>query len=127
MIWTLISVGVLVIGILLMIIFYKLNFNSCLSTIGIALLFIGGISTVIVVVGIVSCHVNQDIKLEKLKQRKAALEYQMQEGQYLGDALGEFNSEIVSSQMYYQNPWTSWFKGEYVMKITPIELSEETK
>lgn len=68
-------------------------------------------------------HVGYDIKLAGLQAKRDALVYQVESGVYFGDAVGEFNSELIKDQMMHENPWTSWYVGDYVMGVDPIELN----
>ena len=54
-----------------------------------------------------------------------AIVYEMDHGFYVGDSLGDFNSELRAKQMIHKNPWVSWFSGKYIMEIKPISTERE--
>lgn len=58
------------------------------------------------------------------QQKREALVYQMDHNLYLGDALGEFNSEVMRKRILHESPWTSWFEGDYIMQIEPIDVGK---
>lgn len=60
--------------------------------------------------------------LLKNQAKRDALVYQMEHGLYLGDAIGQFNSDLIGAKDAHENPWTSWFVGDYVEHLEPIEL-----
>lgn len=124
MIITLIIASILIVSILGMVFISEyrhenLWFLSLSSTIG------SGIITLILLIAIVTEHTMVDRKIEALQAKREAIVYQMDRALYLGDALGEFNSEIISGRYYHDNPWTSWLSGEYYYKIDPIDLDHK--
>lgn len=86
---------------------------------------ISGIVAVILTACIINEHTMIDRKIEALQAKREAIAYQMDRGLYLGDALGEFNSEIISGRYYHDNPWTSWLSGDYYYKVDPIDLDHK--
>lgn len=76
--------------------------------------------TMLLVVCIENTH--HDRNLAELQAKRAALEYQIDSGIYFGDAVGEFNSELIHNQYIHNDPWTSWFAGKYWMEVDPVEL-----
>lgn len=80
-------------------------------------------SVLVIMAGvIISEHTFVDQKIEALQAERDAIVYQMDNKLYLGDALGKFNSKIISWRHIYENPWTSWFQGDYIYEVDPIEL-----
>ena len=67
-------------------------------------------------------HTFVDSKVEQLQAERAALVYQMDHQLYLGDALGQYNKKVIWMRNVNENPWTSWFQGDYIYKVDPIEL-----
>lgn len=122
MIITLIVVGLFIICLIVTIILHKTeNLHQVVFPM-FTLLIVFGIGCFFILFGICNEHINQDLKLKKWQAQRDAIVYQMENKQYLGDALGEFNSELVYKQWYHENPFFSWFEGDYIMKIEPIEL-----
>lgn len=76
--------------------------------------------TMLLVVCIENTH--HDRNLAELQAKRTALEYQIDSGIYFGDAVGEFNSELIHNQYMHNDPWTSWFVGKYWMEVDPVEL-----
>lgn len=81
-----------------------------------------GFALVIMAGIIISEHTFVDQKIEALQAERDAIVYQMDNKLYLGDALGKFNSKIISWRHTYENPWTSWFQGDYIYEVDPIAL-----
>lgn len=82
--------------------------------------------TTIVLCGrIIRSNCFTDEHLSELQEKREALMYQIDHNLYFGDAVGEFNGEIVKCQKLHENPWTNWFYGSYYMEIEPIDLSED--
>lgn len=87
------------------------------------LIFIVAVIVLILMLLIILCeHTFIDQKIDALQAERDALVYQMDNKLYLGDALGDFNKKIISLRYTYENPWTSWFQGDYVFKVDPIPL-----
>ena len=89
---------------------------------GIVTAVISGIALLFMVCGIISEHTFVDAKVDQLQAERAALVYQMDHQLYLGDALGDYNKKIISCRHVHENPWTSWFQGDYIYEVDPIEL-----
>ena len=123
MIITLIVTGLVILGIVLAIVATKLGWKGedlfvagiCLSALFIIILFAIGTC-------IIKEHALYDTKLAMLQAKREALVYQLENDMYLGDAIGEFNSNILEARGNHENPWTSWFYGDYYMEVEPIEL-----
>lgn len=84
--------------------------------------FVAVIVLTVMLLIILSEHTFIDQKIDALQAERDALVYQMDNKLYLGDALGDFNKKIISWRYTYENPWTSWFQGDYVFKVDPIPL-----
>ena len=66
-----------------------------------------------------------ETKKIQLEEKRKAIVYEMDHGFYVGDSLGEFNAQLKRKQRLNENPWTSWFIGDYIMEVEPIELGEK--
>lgn len=84
-----------------------------------------GIATVICSSVVIGVQVRKPAKIAELSERRAALVYQLENGYYLGDSLGEFNAELKKSHFYATNPWTSWMNVDYTKYVDPIDVKEE--
>jgi len=122
MIWTIIVAIVFIISILGLKFIDSYDHDTLYGMlIGIA--FISTILLLIFVTVIICENAFGDIMLAKLQAERDALVYQMEHNLFLGDALGEFNKKIIGYKMVYENPWTSWFQGDYILQIDPIDLN----
>ena len=59
--------------------------------------------------------------------KREALVHQLDHDIYLGDAVGEFNSNLAKAQISYKSPWTNWFYASWIMEIEPITFEGGTK
>lgn len=118
MIITLIIVAILITGIIL---------GVTLSDHDIAIPFIvvGVVGSIFCGIIILCTHINPDARISQWEAKREALVYQIENGIYYGDALGEFNSELIYDQKANQNPWLSWFHGDYIMEVEPIALERK--
>lgn len=119
MIWTLLCLCIFIAAVVILIFgdSYDNIWTAALLIaicVGFALVCMGGF--------IISEHTFVDQKIEALQAERDAIVYQMDNKLYLGDALGKFNSKIISWRHTYENPWTSWFQGDYIYEVDPIEL-----
>ena len=123
MIITLIVTGLVILGIVLAIVATKLGWmREDLFIAGFCLFVVFGIILFAIGVYIFTEHAFYDTKLASLQAKREALVYQLENDMYLGDAIGEFNSNILEARGNHENPWTSWFYGDYYMEVEPIEL-----
>lgn len=121
MIWTLL-VAFIMIACLAIYTFVDKWDHDCLNFIAGLIGFIAAIILFVMLLVILSEHTFIDQKIDALQAERDALVYQMDNKLYLGDALGDFNKKIISWRYTYENPWTSWFQGDYVFKVDPIPL-----
>lgn len=103
---------------------YSTYSQPIIKRIGCCVSIIFGIAAFIIALMIAFAHLGQDVSLAATQAQREALVYQKENGLYLGDALGEFNSEIIMRRMFNESQWTNWFEADYVMKIEPIDMSE---
>ena len=132
MILTLITIAIVLASVITIIIgniLYKKTHDADVYDIaigGIIALMFSGVAAVIILVciAITQTDYTRHRLLAEYEEKKAALVYQMENGFYLGDSLGEFNANIRRQQIECQNPWLSWFYNDCVMEMTPIDVSE---
>jgi len=122
MIWTIIVAIVFIISILGLKFIDSYDHDTLYGML-IGITFISTILLLIFVTVSICENAFGDIMLAKLQAERDALVYQMEHNLFLGDALGEFNKKIIGYKMVYENPWTSWFQGDYILQIDPIDLN----
>lgn len=121
MIWTLIVLCIFIVSLAIGIFvnYYRYDDIKCA---GIVTSVFSGIILFLMICFIIGEHMFVDHKVAELQAERAALVYQMDHQLYLGDALGEFNKNIIYLRHVHENPWTSWFQGDYIYEVDPIEL-----
>ena len=82
--------------------------------------------TIILTVVIITEHSPryQERKLREYQLRREAIVWQMDHKQYVGGDLHEYNTEVYERQNLHNNPWFSWFEGDYVMQLELIDTGE---
>ena len=96
--------------------------HDCIKFSGILAAIASGLVLFGMICSIICEHTFVDSKVEQLQAERNALVYQMNHQLYLGDALGEYNKKIIWMRNMNENPWTSWFQGDYIYEVDPIEL-----
>ena len=124
MIWTIITPIIMVIFIFAStkLIVSSGIFADCAFVASVICAIVAGAISLIMLLAICVENTHYDRHLAELQARRAALEYQIDNGIYFGDAVGEFNSELIHQQYIHNDPWTSWFAGRYWMEVDPVEL-----
>lgn len=131
MLLTMLSGGVLIVGIILIVIGrddWDVNVKTIL---GILLTLIGGVVLVILsVLAIITAATKDKVYQDMLYQRKV-LEYRLshEEENTIGNELlysdiVEFNNELRSDKTYSDNIWINWFFNDKVATIDYIEIQE---
>ena len=121
MIWTILTPIIMVLFILASMKLIDSGNDCAFATSVICALVAGAASlTMLIIVCVENTH--HDRNLVELQAKRAALEYQIENGIYFGDAVGEFNSELIHNQYIHNDPWTSWFAGRYWIEVDPVEL-----
>lgn len=69
----------------------------------------------------------KEMKLREIQLRREAIVWQMDNNLYVGGVLDEYNAEIFRAQYGHNNPWTSWFYGDYVLELELIGTGETSK
>lgn len=131
MLLTILSGGVLIVGIILIVIGrddWDVNVKTIL---GILLTLIGGVVLVILsVLAIITAATKDKVYQDMLYQREV-LEYRLshEEENTIGNELlysdiVEFNNELRSDKTYSDNIWINWFFNDKVATIDYIEIQE---
>ena len=123
MIWTLLVLCIFIVSLAIGIFVDDYDYkHGNIKFTGIVTAFFSGMTLLLMICFIISEHIFVDSYVEQLQAERAALVYQMDHQLYLGDALGEFNKNIIYLRHMHENPWTSWFQGDYIYEVDPIEL-----
>lgn len=83
-----------------------------------------GIVLLVLSLIIVGEHIDQDAKRRQFELRREAIIWQMENGQYLSGDLGDFNADVYKQKWLHENPWFSWFVGDYIMDIELIDTNK---
>ena len=129
MIWTLISIGVLLIGIG-GVVCYNLwgHWQSDWGFWGWLCILFGSVATILFVsvLSVVIC--NTDIDYQNALAEKQMIEYRIEMGEELvGNELlytqvVEFNNELRHIKKWAKSPWTNWFYNQKIAEIDYIEI-----
>lgn len=144
MIITLISFGILLLGIGLLV-FYKICSKKCyrppkikkfclkmthlhLDIIGGAVLIVGFAAAFATSLLIIGNTITKQVDFEKVLYEKKTIEYRIehQEDNIVGNELlygdiVEFNNELRNTKYWANNPWTNWFNNDKVAQLGYIE------
>jgi membrane-bound ClpP family serine protease len=117
-----IALFVLIVGIIFVIIDRE-SFIAAFGTV------VGGAAVLIMSFIIISSqsYLAREANIERYKETKATLEYQIANKCYTGNLLAEFNTKIINDKIYNKSPWFNWFIGDYVEEFKPIEFAEVEK
>lgn len=79
-------------------------------------------------------NTNTHAQIEKYEAKREVLVYQIENETYLNDNnigtyelfkdIYEFNQDVLSGKIGHENPWYSWFYGEYYEYIEPISFNK---
>ena len=122
MIWTIIAFVVLLISALVL--WIDAFDHDMVSFVAVIMIVLSLIAALCMGIIAISENTRHDRKLAALQAEREALVYQVEHNLYLGDAVGKFNSELITSQFGHEDPWTSWFYGSYWMEVDPIEFND---
>lgn len=133
MIITLISLGLLVVGIILTIVIrekvdsYWTRNN--LYFVSVPMIMIGSVATLFAVIFIIKNAINFDVDYQNMLHTKEMLEYRIEHmeenitgNEMLYNDIVEFNNELRAEKKWALNPWTNWFNNQDIASIDYIEL-----
>lgn len=116
---------------------YEKNYNDLfdvLSAILIVLTIVFFITSIVCGCICISENVNTDAKIARYEAEREALVYQIENETYLNDNnmgtyelfkdVSKFNKDVLSGKIGHENPWYSWFYGEYYKYIEPISFNK---
>ena len=126
MIITILAVLLLIIGILL-----ENNDNDLLCGFGLGGIFIGGIASVICIIGILCIQTSKEIDYQNTLYEKEVLEYRIENmneditgNEMLYNDIVEFNNNLRVTKKWANNLWTNWFNNNYIASIDYVEYSK---
>ena len=102
-------------------IWWKKDWHSDAPSILLTIGTVFGIITIILTVIIIGVHARPQYKIEKWNLKREAIVWQMENGYMSGD-LAEYNEDVFSEQKNLNNPWFSWFHGDWVMELELIDV-----
>ena len=105
-----------------MTVFGAKNDVEAIVCIGVGILVPAVIAFAIVALHVIPEHTNHDANLAELEAKKSSVEYQIENGLVIGDALADFNGELAYEQELRKSPWTNWFVGDYIDEVEPINV-----
>ena len=121
MILYLIILGVTILLLVIGGIWWKKDCWSCVPSILLTIGTVFGFITIILTVAIITAHARPQYKIEKWNLKREAIVWQMENGYMSGD-LAEYNDDVFSAQKNLNNPWFSWFHGDWVMELELIDV-----
>lgn len=136
MIITLVGLGLLIVGIILIIIqknvyFENWKIDDALQSSAFGTLLIGGMITLCAVIFIIINVSTYDVDYQNMLHTKEMLEYRVEHmeenitgNEMLYNDIVEFNNELRSKKKWALNPWTDWFNNKDVASIDYIELGD---
>lgn len=134
MIITLIGLGLLVLGIILTIIYNKVDFQSwkvrdAIDYAKFAMFFAGIIVTATCLFVIFLNAMTYDTEYQNMLYTRDVLEYRIEHmsenvtgNEMLYNDIVEFNNELRSVKKWANNPWSNWFVNQDVATIDYVEL-----
>lgn len=126
----LLTIGLLIVGVVLLILGWKIMDIDIIAIIGIILCFFSGVALLVEIIGVSVVQGTAENKYNQKLYQKEVLEYRLESGELQGNELlyhdiTEFNNELRSVKYWYNNPWTNWFNNGKVASIDYIELKYE--
>lgn len=124
MIIILFTILALVVSAILLIVFYKKDYET---TVSFLTTFVFGASLLGELIGVACSHGTARNEYNKLIYQKEVLEYRLENDGLVGNELlyrdiTDFNNTIREARYWYENPWTSWFCSGLIPSIDYIEL-----
>ena len=139
MILTLIFVGLIVLGIILMVLYYNDVFpysvDDLMLSFGFIVLLIGMLGGIIVATFLIGghCAVNKQIYNAKMEREAIVKQIECVDGMdnesvsktTVISNVYKWNKKVYSAQYWSENPWTSWFwDKDYVNSLEYIDMEE---
>ena len=133
MIITIISVALLIIGIAIIILEGKyILCKDCWFGVGVIASVIGGMATIICIIGILTIHVPKEIDYQNALYEKEVIEYRIENidenlvgNEFLYNDVVTFNNELRKVKMHTNNLWVNWFWNEKIATIDYIDFELE--
>lgn len=133
MIITLVVIGVVIVGIILMFISKNRNIGwsarEAAEFIGILMIITGIFACIMVTAFATSNAINYELDYQNFLHEKEVLEYRIEHmednvtgNEMLYNDIVEFNNELRSEKKWANNPWTNWFNNQDIAAMDYIEL-----
>lgn len=134
MIITLISLGLLIVGIALFIVSDNVIIrNSIMESVvcigGFISTVLGALGSFFAIIFICMNVINYDVDYQNMFHKKEMLEYRIEHieenitgNEMLYNDIVEFNNDLRNTKKWANNPWTSWFNNKNIASIDYIEL-----
>lgn len=118
MIWTLISIGVVLTGVAFLIKASIKRFDSDAEMAGNILILFGGLATIVAIGAIITSHVlaNRDIPVNQMKYESLCKQLEVINTEYEDVSkttvikdIADWNQKVYSLNYFNDSPWTNWF------------------
>ena len=130
MIWTLIFIGILIIGIVCIVVGNYLghSFEGLLMG-GIFTTAISGFILVVFIGVVIGANATAEIEYQNKLQERDMLEYRIEHmeknitgNEMLYNDIVEFNNDLRTTKRWANSPWTNWFNNQKIASMNYIEL-----
>ena len=130
MIWTLIFIGILIIGIVCIVVGNYLghSFEGLLMG-GIFTTAISGFILVVFIGVVIGANATAEIEYQNKLHERDMLEYRIEHmeknitgNEMLYNDIVEFNNDLRTTKRWANSPWTNWFNNQKIASMNYIEL-----
>lgn len=128
MIITILGIILLIIGIKLLSMDIRNNYENVLFLCGVVAFGIGAIITFMCTVCIIGVQTGKEVNYQNALYEKEVLEYRIENmenditgNEMLYNDIVEFNNELRNTKKWANNPWSSWFWNEDIATIDYVE------
>lgn len=136
MIITLVFIGMIIVGTILLKIKeskrreLSYSVRDIIETIGIAFVVIGILCSIFTSAFIMTNVITYDVSYQNVLHEREMLEYRIEHmeenitgNEMLYNDIVEFNNELRETKKWANNPWTNWFNNEDIASLDYIELN----
>lgn len=130
MIWTLIFIGILIIGIICIVVGNYLGYSfGGLLVGGVFTTVVSGFVLVVFIGMIIGVNATADMDYQSKLHEKDMLEYRIERmeenitgNEMLYNDIVEFNNDLRAVKKFANSPWTNWFNNQKIASMDYIEL-----
>lgn len=136
MIITLVFIGMIIVGAILLKIKeskrreLSYSVRDIIETIGIAFVVIGILCSIFTSAFIMTNVITYDVSYQNVMHEREMLEYRIEHmeenitgNEMLYNDIVKFNNELRETKKWANNPWTNWFNNEDIASLDYIELN----